>query len=40
MRKKFFGNLVFHFMEAAEERLCEAARAYEEDNEKVKSITN
>ena len=39
MREKFFGNLVFHSMEAVEERLCEAARAYEDDHEKVKSIT-
>ncbi len=39
MREKFFGNVVFDSMKAVEERLCEAARAYEENHEKIKSIT-
>ena len=36
MREKFFGNLLFHSMEEVEKRLCEAARAYEEDQENRK----
>jgi hypothetical protein len=39
IREKFFGNIVFDSMGAVEERLCEAACAYEENLEKVKSIT-
>ena len=39
MREKFFGNLMFHSMKAVEKRLCEAAVAYENNSEKIKSIT-
>ncbi len=39
LREKFFGNLLFHSMNAPKNRLCEAAMAYEADHEKVKSIT-
>jgi hypothetical protein len=39
IREKFFGNVVFNSMDAVEEHLCDAARAYEENHEKIKSIT-
>ncbi len=39
MREKFFGNLMFDSMKAVEDQLCAASRAYENDPEKVKSIT-
>lgn len=39
MKEKSFGNILFDSLDAVEERLCEAARAYENDHEKIKSIT-
>lgn len=38
IREKFFGNIVFDSLGAVKDRLCEAARAYEQDHETIKSI--
>ncbi len=38
IREKFFGNIVFDSIGAVEDRLCEAAKVYENDHKTIKSI--